>query len=204
MKTKNLVIAIAFLLAINVTTQCFAQENIKALIKRCESMDVIDMNIVRNKNPNATSSANVIRSAWQFVAPDSASLVFYETTSNIPAIETRKLAELAANMVTVRVSQPDVLTSSSRNIRSPHTIIDITLLYTPKLEKELVAAFRKDQEESTHEGEQIKSGKVTHMLYLFDNSEYSFTIKNDTINIRAYEGSRRPQVSRTIAAPTQR
>ena len=90
---------------------------------------------------------------------------------------------------------------------SPRSIVNITLKYTPSLEKELIDAFRKDQEKAIHEVEQRKEGKVSHMLYRFDDSEYSFTIKNDTINIRATEGSQPllvypDMVARSIKAAT--
>ena len=140
MKTGNLVIAIVFLLAGSVTMKSLAQENIKALIKKFENMDVIDANIVRNKHSNR-------------------------------------------NTISYSNSRPNI-----QSIRSPQSIINYTIKYTPELEKELVAAFRKDQEKAIREVEQRKEGKVTHMLYQFDDSEYSFTVKNDTISIQATEG----------------
>ena len=145
MKPRNLLIAVVLFMAGSLSSESFAQENIKALIKKCENMDVIDANIVRNKSAGYTTSSS------------------QTTASTSPRI--------------------------SRGLTtSPRTIVNITLKYTPSLEKELVAAFRKDQEKSIHEVEQRKEGKVTHMLYRFDDSEYSFTIKNDTINICATEG----------------
>ena len=92
-------------------------------------------------------------------------------------------------VTTTSSSQTSTNTSVTRSqSNTPRSIVNITLKYTPALEKELVAAFRKDQEKAIHEVEQKKDGKVSHMLYRFNDSEYSFTIKNDTITIRATEG----------------
>jgi len=145
MKTRNVLIAIVLIVAGSLTMKPLAQENIKAMIKKCESMDVIDANIVRNK-PITNYTTTTTRSG------DTASV-------------RRTLFPMA-----------------------PRSIVNITLKYTPALEKELVAAFRKDQDKANHEVEQIKGGKVSHMLYRFDDAEYSFTIKNDTITINATEG----------------
>ena len=174
MKTKNLVIALVFLLAINVTMPSLAQENIKAMIKKCENMDLIDANIVRNKKPNESLNVQSFSNAQQAMIQE--------------ALDYTNGVSLSGN-----------LSNSLRYNQSAQSIIDLTLINTPQLEKELVAAFRKDQNAATREVEQIKSGKVTHMLYQFDDSEYSFTIKNDTINIRAIEGRARIQISSPLS-----
>jgi len=148
MKARNLMITAVLVLAGSVTMESMAQENIKALIMKCENRDVIDMDIVRNKQP---------------------------MRQNIPQ----------SNIDSLR-SQFAIIQQSMQS--SPLTIINIKMKYTPALEKELVDAFRKDKEQATREVEQRREGKVTHMLYQFDDSEYSFTIKNDTVTIRATEG----------------
>ena len=146
MKLRIFLIAVVLFTAGSFTMEALGQENIKAMIKKCETMDVIDANIVRHYPSNAQTSSN--RQA----------------------------------------------TASSSFINSPRSIINITLKYTPELEREIVVAFRKDQEKVTREVEQRKEGKVTHMLYRFEDSEYSFTIKNDTISIRATEGMFRESI----------
>jgi len=166
MKTKQLVTALVCLLATNVTMNSFAQEHIKAQIKKCENMDVIDANIVRNKKTNANSDSDL------------------NSNSNSSSNSNLFTLGLRFNNDSIGHSFP----SGSQIYLSAQSIINITLKYTSELEKELVAAFRKDQEVAIREVEQKKDGKVTHMLYQFEDSEYSFTIKNDTINIRATEG----------------
>jgi len=163
MKTRNLMIAAVFLTAGSFTMESLAQENIKALFKKCENMDVIDANIVRNKSSNS----NVI------------SITYSNPISDPSRTDTRNTLN-----------------------RSPQSIINMRLKYTPELEKELVAAFRKDQEKATQEVEQRKDGKVTRMLYQFDGSEYSFTIVNDTINIQATEGRPNIPTYTTVRATT--
>ena len=149
MKTRILVMATAILLAGNVVIEALAQENIKALIKKIETMDVIDANIVRNKDTIAVG-----------------------------------------NVSSVRISNP-VNRRPMTNIdysQTPRSIVNITIKYTPALEKELVAAFRTDQDKAINEVEQRKEGKITHLLYKFEDSEYSFAIRNDMISIQATEG----------------
>jgi len=149
MKTRILVMATAILLAGNVVIEALAQENIKALIKKIETMDVIDANIVRNKDTIAVG-----------------------------------------NVISTRISNP-VNRRPMTNIdysQTPRSIVNITIKYTPALEKELVAAFRKDQDKAINEVEQRKEGKTTHILYKFEDSEYSFTVKDDIISIQATEG----------------
>ena len=152
MKTRILVMATAILLAGNVVNVAIAQDNIKALIKKIETMDVIDANIVRNK----------------------------DTTSNTNSTYT----------TTEKSTDKSTSVTISRNvpIQTPRSIINITIKYTPALEKELVAAFRKDQDKAINEVEQRKEGKTTHILYKFEDSEYSFTVKDDIISIQATEG----------------
>jgi len=149
MKSRNLVMAVLLLTASSLVTGALAQENIQALIKKCETMDVIDANIVRNK-------------------------------ATTPTFETRTTGISGNNIRTsVRLRQSSF---------APRSVINMTLKYSPSLEKEIVAAFRKDQDKAIHEVEQRKNGKVSHILYRFEDSEYSFTIKNDTITINATEG----------------
>ena len=51
MKNRNLLIVIVLLLAGNVTLKSFAQENIRAMIKNCENMEIFEKDIVRNNIP---------------------------------------------------------------------------------------------------------------------------------------------------------
>ena len=169
MKTRNLLMVAIILLAGSITMKSVAQENIKALIKKCENMDVIDANIVRNKKPNANSTT--------------LTHFFTHTNSN-----SNSLPLFTFNNVRTSTTNP-VTSTRTLSAQSPRSIVNLTLRYTHELEKELVAAFRKDQDNATSEIEQKRDGKVTHMLYQFDDSEYSFTIKNDTISIQATEGN---------------
>jgi hypothetical protein len=109
----------------SVSTTIFAQDNIKAMLKKCESMEVIEASIIRNNK----------------------SLI-------------------------------------KKPIRSTVTI---KLHYTPELVAELVEAFYKDRELANSEIEQKKDGQMVSMLYKFDNSTYSFTVKDDTVNIQGVE-----------------
>ena len=171
MKTRNLMMAAVILLAGSITMKSVAQENIKSLIKKCENMDVIDANIVRNKKPNANST-----SLTHF-----STLTSSKTNANsLPIFTFNSVRDPSANPFT---------NTRTLSAQAPRSIVNLTLKYTPELEKELVAAFRKDQDNAIREVEQKKEGKVTHMLYQFDDSEYSFTIKNDTISIQATEGN---------------
>jgi len=170
MKTGKLMMVAVILLAGSITMKSVAQDNIKALIKKCENMDVIDANIVRNKKSIDKSTTFPSQSVVMNIRSNTDSISFF------------------TNNVRSSITQPVTRTHTIIRSQYPRSIVNLTLKYTPELEKELVTAFRKDQENATREVEQKKDGKVTHMLYQFDDSEYSFTIKNDTISIQATEG----------------
>ena len=176
MKTRNLMMAAVILLAGSITMKSVAQENIKALIKKCENMDVIDANIVRNKNTPTISRQTF------FTHTNNDSIPSF-TITNKDSIPVLIYKRGPSNSISYTITNP-----IARNSQAPRSIVNLTLRYTPELEKELVATFRKDQDNAVREVEQKKDGKVTHMLYQFDDSEYSFTIKNDTISIQATEG----------------
>jgi len=128
MITRYLMIAIVLLSAGFFTTEVHAQENIKAMIKKCESMDeVIEADIVRYNDP--------------------------------------RIKKLSRSTILIK------------------------MLATPALEQQLEEAFRKDSAKATQAVEQKKDGKVSHMLYRFDSSTYSYTISNDTISIQARESN---------------
>jgi len=55
MKTKHLFLVVLFLLSGSVVSEIQAQTNIKAVIKKCETLDNVDMSRVRNKERVITS-----------------------------------------------------------------------------------------------------------------------------------------------------
>ena len=174
MKTRILCFAILLCMAESLTMTPFAQENIKAMIRKCETMDVIDASIVRNKrNANSTSGTTTSSNS---------------TPTN--AIEIKSIGTMSNATATVIGPNGTTTNATVRILPSnmPQSVVTLTLKYTPGLEKELVEAFRKDQEKAIYEVEQKKEGRISHMLYRFDGSEYSFTIKNDTITINEREG----------------
>ena len=61
MKTKKTVVMILVLMAGFFSTQVLAQENIDALMKKCESMDNVDMDVVQQRDPSTKKLAQVIR-----------------------------------------------------------------------------------------------------------------------------------------------
>ena len=124
MNTRNLMAAV-LLMAGSFTMGSLAQENIKALVQKCENMDDVDANIVRSKGGG----------------------------------------------------------SSIRNSTN------LTLKYTPALEKELVDAFRKDEDKATRVIESKEGGKMTHMMYEFEDGKvrYGFNIEKNEIHIMLIE-----------------
>ena len=125
MKTRNLMVAV-LLTAGSFTMSSFAQDNIKALIQKCENMDDVEANIIRNKDGKKHSF---------------------------------------------------------------RTSIELTLNYTPALEKELVDAFHKDEDKATRVMESKKGGKMTDMMYEFENGKvrYTFNTDNNKIQIMVIE-----------------
>ena len=129
MKTRNLFILLVLILAGCFSTECYAQERIRTLMKQIEKMDekdIIEADIVRKNNP---------------------------------ALRTKSYTML------------------------------IKIRFSPELEKKLIDTFHQDSDDAKQVVEQKKEGKVSHFLYRFDNSTYSFTISNDTISIQASEST---------------
>jgi len=128
MKKKNLLIALVILSAGFLTMKAQAQENIKAMLKKCEGMEeVIEADIVRYNDP--------------------------------------RIKKLSRSTILIK------------------------MITSPALEQQLEEAFRKDSAKATQAVEQKKDGKISHMLYRFDASTYSYTISNDTISIQARESN---------------
>jgi hypothetical protein len=50
MKTRSLIAAAILLLGGSLSADLFAQETLKALVKKCESMENVNINVVRSKN----------------------------------------------------------------------------------------------------------------------------------------------------------
>ena len=156
MKTRNLMVAV-LLTAGSFTMSSFAQENIKALIQKCENMDNVELNIVRNKGTSQGTQASSLMSSMLLDSKEIGFISFFRPGMVVRSITT------------------------------------VTLKSTPAFEKELVAAFHKDREKAIQEIEQKKDGKITHMHYQFENGDYSFTVKNDTLRINAVEGDITPR-----------
>jgi hypothetical protein len=62
MKTRSLIAAAILLITGSLTADLFAQETLKALVKKCENMDNIDINIVRDRNKETREIQRVITS----------------------------------------------------------------------------------------------------------------------------------------------
>jgi len=88
------------------------------------------------------------------------------------------------------VIEADIVRYNDPRIKklSRSTIL-IKMITSPALEQQLEEAFRKDSAKATQAVEQKKDGKISHMLYRFDASTYSFTISNDTLSIQARESN---------------
>lgn len=52
MKTKHVFLVVLMLLAGSFSVNMMAQDNLRALVKKCETLDEVDMNIVRQRNNN--------------------------------------------------------------------------------------------------------------------------------------------------------
>jgi hypothetical protein len=208
MKARNLMIAVLLLTAGSFTMGSYAQENIKALIKKIENMDVIEADIFRNNDPNRKNISiswlqlsQPAREARSLTTIDGDTIHLRDTV--IMAIATRARVTSGDEKVITARPIPRNQTLSYERIGNPvitnadrlraRAIINLTIKYTPALEKELVTAFHQDRATAIQEVEQKKQGKVTQMHYRFNDSQYSFSIKNDTISISAVEeGSSNP------------
>jgi len=62
MKTKNLFIIILLLIVGGISMEISAQANLEAVVKKCESLESVNMTIVKNRNPNTKKMSNVITS----------------------------------------------------------------------------------------------------------------------------------------------
>lgn len=62
MKTKNIFLTAALLLAGVCGGSVQAQEHLSALVKKCESMDKVDMNVIYDKNKETLKTEKVIKS----------------------------------------------------------------------------------------------------------------------------------------------
>jgi len=93
-----------------------------------------------------------------------------------------------AEIIRNKERESNVKTSNPERLKKPSSIVNLTLRNSPSLEKELVDAFRKDQAKAISEVEQVKEGKILHMLYQFEDSQYSFRIEGNAIKIQATEG----------------
>ncbi|MDU1903803.1 MAG: DUF5024 domain-containing protein [Dysgonomonas sp.] len=117
MKAKNLIILILLVLAGGLSSDVFAQENLKAFVVKCESNESVKMTVVRQRNPNTKKVTQVITS--------------------------------------------------------------ISIKSNPTLVNELLAAFKKDEENTTQSIETKKNGKIVPEYYSFGNTSYSLSIKDD-------------------------
>ncbi|MCL1938586.1 MAG: DUF5024 domain-containing protein [Candidatus Azobacteroides sp.] len=62
MKTKNVFVAVLLLVMGSFSMKIVAQENLAAMVKKCESIESVDMNIVRQKNPHTKKTESIITS----------------------------------------------------------------------------------------------------------------------------------------------
>lgn len=61
MKTKHVFIVALVLLLGNFSIDVVAQSNLDALVKKCETMDSVNMNILKNKDPQTKKIIRVIK-----------------------------------------------------------------------------------------------------------------------------------------------
>ena len=62
MKTKVFVAVLLFLMIGSFSMKIGAQENLAAMVRKCETMESVDMNVVRQKNPQTKKTESVITS----------------------------------------------------------------------------------------------------------------------------------------------
>ncbi|MDH6306505.1 putative membrane-anchored protein [Parabacteroides sp. PF5-5] len=62
MKTKRLIVVAILLIAGSLSTELFAQDAIKALVQKCENMENVNVNIVRNRNKETRKVERTITS----------------------------------------------------------------------------------------------------------------------------------------------
>ena len=61
MKAKKTILLCVILLLGGLTEGLKAQENLNALMKKCENMDTIDMNVIYNKNRETKKTEKIIK-----------------------------------------------------------------------------------------------------------------------------------------------
>ncbi len=61
MKKKSLILIAIMLIAGSISTEVFAQEAIKALVKKCENMQNVNINIVRSRNKDTKKLERVVK-----------------------------------------------------------------------------------------------------------------------------------------------
>lgn len=60
MKAKSFIVVAIILVAGSFSSEVFAQEALKALVKKCENMENVNINVVRNKNKETREMERVI------------------------------------------------------------------------------------------------------------------------------------------------
>jgi hypothetical protein len=60
MKTRNLIVAAILLLTGSLATDLYAQETLKALMKKCENMENVDVDVVRSRNKETKKLERVV------------------------------------------------------------------------------------------------------------------------------------------------
>lgn len=62
MKTKKIILAAFLLVAGAASTEVFAQEHLEALVKKCEKLDNVQMQVIYNRDPNTKKLEKTIKS----------------------------------------------------------------------------------------------------------------------------------------------
>lgn len=60
MKAKNVIVVAILLIAGSFSTEVFAQETLKALVKKCETMENVNINVVRNRDKETRKMKRMI------------------------------------------------------------------------------------------------------------------------------------------------
>lgn len=98
------------------------------------------------------------------------------------------IKEMIKKCENMDVIEADIVRYRNPKIKSMNrSTIFIKMLTSTELEKQLEEAFKQDSNKAIQVVEQKKDDRVSHMLYRFGTSTYSYTISNDTISIHAQE-----------------
>jgi hypothetical protein len=62
MKTKSVFVAVLLIVMGSFSMKIGAQENLAAMVKKCETMESVDMNVVRQRNPQTKKTESIITS----------------------------------------------------------------------------------------------------------------------------------------------